>query len=130
MMGTKMAGLDPRRKILRSLIEKEALVGLLNDTKWREILESIVPRHPKVRVKLLTEDEASEWTGLSKVPPSYIEPVSVGPVLCMEIEWIELRFASEADLVEVVRCLRRLGVNCLSDAGVISIRAYQRSLTS
>lgn len=46
----------------------------------------------KVRVKLLNDDEPSEWASwLINPVPGYLELEKYGPVLIKEIEWLEIR---------------------------------------
>ena len=56
-----------QQKVLQRLahyIEREQLVGLMNDTKWRELQSAMVglrPAQPRYRVKSVQSSEPSGW---------------------------------------------------------------------
>jgi hypothetical protein len=65
----------------------------MEQTKACRLLE-IFPKmiSAKVRVKLLNDDEPSEWsTWLTNPVHGYFELDQYGPVLIKDIEWLEIR---------------------------------------
>ena len=122
-----MAGSDPRRDKLRAIAERQGLVGALNDSKWQGILDQLVPMHLPVRAKLISDNEISDWTVLGNVPSGYIEPVSIGPYLCLEIEWLEIRSETAGDLERVRKLLAEVNVRFSISGNIMHMDAYLRS---
>jgi len=87
-----MAGRDPRRVQLRSLIARECAASLMNDAKWNRALSELRTSPTRFRIKLLTQPDVSSWdTLVPDSPKNYVElPTLGGPVLCLEVEWLEI----------------------------------------
>jgi hypothetical protein len=75
---------------LHALIENEFGASLMNNTKWMEVIQLLKGLGLNCRVKLITSPEITDWrSARSPAPPAYIE-TSRGPVLALEIEWMEI----------------------------------------
>ena len=86
-----MAGRDPGRSKLRSLIARECTRSLMDDARWNKALVELRKCKARFRLKLLTDPEVSPWDSLvPDSPENYIELPKVGPVLCLEVEWLEI----------------------------------------
>jgi len=86
-----MAGRTPGRSKLRSLIARECKRSLMNDAKWNKALVELRKCQARFRLKLLTDSEVSPWDSIvPDSPENYIELPAVGPVLCLEVEWLDI----------------------------------------
>jgi hypothetical protein len=76
---------------LHELIEQECAASRMNNTRWIETVRLVRDLRLRSRVKLLTRPEPAEWGQVwSPAPPAYIESTHVGPVLALEVEWMEV----------------------------------------
>ena len=74
---------------LRQHIERECLTGVMNDTKWEELISSIkaLKYRPKFRVKCLRQEEAplgawdSDWDTHIPWPRKWIEWLDLDPMI-------------------------------------------------
>jgi hypothetical protein len=86
-----MTGRDPRRAKLRAIVEQRGMVSLLNDTKWMRAIDVLRQLPVRFRIKLLTSDQPSDWDDCLLSPvENYVEIPRLGPVLALEIEWLEI----------------------------------------
>ena len=86
-----MSDLDPYRIKLQKLIQQECSVSILNDTKWKRAIEVLRNFPVKFRIKRLSVSNVSQWnTGFCSVPDNYVELASIGPILALEIEYLEV----------------------------------------
>ncbi len=77
-----------------TLLERERMESLLNDTKWMRLVEGLRTLPLRYRVKMLTEDEAWDTAGPLFLPfpgHAYIEGTTIGPVPARAIEWLEIK---------------------------------------
>jgi hypothetical protein len=134
--GDPVAGRDPRRRKLRSLLERDGLVSLLKDTKWMRLVDALRPLPLRYRVKLVTSDDVSGWDDRLLSPaPNYLELPSVGPVLALEIEWLEIaprrrldpgNLDAPADHATITALLQSLRVPFSTDGVVVRVVGHQR----
>ncbi|MEO8288522.1 MAG: DUF6678 family protein [Chloroflexota bacterium] len=88
-----MTGQDPRRKKLQALLGREGFSSYMNDTRWMRLIEELrsLGLPLRYRIKLLTDADASEWgMWFAQDPEPYIELEGFGPVLALEVEWLEI----------------------------------------
>jgi hypothetical protein len=65
----------------------------MNDTKWMQLIDELrsLDLPMRYRIKLLTDSEVSEWgTWFAEDPHAFIELEGLGPVLALEVEWLEI----------------------------------------
>src|SRR4029079_15971757 len=82
-----------RRHKLHALIQREGISSQMKDTRWMRLIEALreADLPLRYRIKLLTDPEASDWdTGFAPVAANYIELPKLGPVLALEVEWLEI----------------------------------------
>lgn len=133
-----MSGLDPRRQKLRDLIAREYTHSPMSDTKWMRVVDGLRPLPPRYRVKLITDSDVSDWSGLAQPPANYIELTGIGPVLFLELEYLEIdsvekrsrgRLVNEVRVnhfVEVQAILKSARVAYTSDGDIIRIVGHVR----
>ena len=83
---------DKRRQKLLNLLSRTGATSLMNNTKWQRLVWLLEDVPASYRVKLLVEDDVSEWYDgfVRDRPNNYFEIANVGPVIFLEIEWLEI----------------------------------------
>jgi hypothetical protein len=132
-----MSGIDPYRTKLQKLIQQKCSASILNDTKWKKVVEMLKDFSLSFRIKRLTVSDVSEWnTGFCSVPGNYIEVASIGPILALEIEYLEvdtIERKHKGKLVapeiishteEIEKLLSAFKVSYVKDAAIIRIQGH------
>ncbi len=84
-----------RREKLHAFLEREGATSLMNNTKWRNVLDALCPLHLNYRIKTLqplADPDSYEWTWMSRSArhEAYVEFGTLGPIIFLEIEWLDI----------------------------------------
>jgi hypothetical protein len=109
----------------------------MNNSKWRELVDAVEGiTTGGFRVKLIDDDQVWETDWIISPSPSYMEGESIGPVLFIAIEWLEILPAEPRHIARLddqsandERCqrLRRIGIPFTEDLGVLRIVGHFRA---
>jgi len=79
----------------------------------------------QVRIKTLTDDEVFGWSYLvPNRPQYYVEIPPMGPVLCLAVEWIEIRLEAHDENVvnhNIAVLLTKIGIRYSYNDGIYRI---------
>jgi hypothetical protein len=129
-----MTGHDPRRVKLRALLSRSNAVSLMSDTKWKKVVELLLTWKRRVRIKLISDSAVSQWGSIvAGIPDTYIELPSVGPILTLEVEWLEIDPATPTygasvhaiTMGEIVAALEALNAMVTIEDGAIRVWGHR-----
>lgn len=87
-------------KNVRRIVEHECAVSLMNNTKWRVLVEALHGLPVGYRAKFLDTDGMVELGPLWSPTPAYFDSSRVGPFRMLDIEWLDILASSHQDEVE------------------------------
>lgn len=72
------------------MLTERQLASFANNGRWSAALAALLTLDVRIRLKRVTDDEASDWGRFCLPVPNVVEPLSFGPVEFREIEWLEV----------------------------------------
>jgi len=105
----------------RSIVQRRALGGYANDTKWREFFARIHGAGVPVEIKLIDDDQVFRCGVIWSPARNYVEGEGgIGPVLFVFVEWVR-----SSSVEQIQAAADAVGIDCEVSNGLAIVYGYR-----